>query len=64
MPANFSPKYTGAEAHFRKAREPKERLEWLREMPRVITKRMRTAHLQGDIKRKIKDLADEDTHSG
>src|SRR5262245_48236805 len=59
MPANLSPEYKAAEAHFRKAREPKERLGWLREMLRVIPKHKGTDHLQGDIKRKIKDLADE-----
>jgi len=59
MPANLSPEYKAAEAHFRKAREPKERLEWLREMLRVIPKHKGTDHLQGDIKRRIKDLADE-----
>jgi len=59
MPANLSPEYKAAEASFRKAREPKERLEWLREMLRVIPKHKGTDHLQGDIKRKIKDLSDE-----
>ncbi len=59
MPANLSPEYKAAEANFRKAREPRERLEWLREMLRVIPKHKGTDHLQGDIKRKIKDLSDE-----
>src|SRR5262249_1379736 len=59
MPANLSPEYKAAEAHFRKTREPRERLEWLREMLRVIPKHKGTDHLQGDIKRKIKDLAEE-----
>ncbi|HTS53234.1 MAG TPA: GTPase [Burkholderiales bacterium] len=59
MPANLSPEYKAAEANFRRARDPRERLEWLREMLRVIPKHKGTDHLQGDIKRKIKDLADE-----
>jgi hypothetical protein len=59
MPANLSPEYKAAEASFRKSREPRERLEWLREMLRVIPKHKGTDHLQGDIKRKIKDLSDE-----
>jgi len=59
MPANLSPEYKAAEANFRKSREPRERLEWLREMLRVIPKHKGTDHLQGDIKRKIKDLSDE-----
>jgi hypothetical protein len=52
MPANLSPEYKAAEANFRKARDPKERLDWLREMLRVIPKHKGTDHLQGDIKRR------------
>jgi ribosome-interacting GTPase 1 len=59
MPANLSPEYKGAEAAFRKARDPRERLECLREMLRTIPKHKGTDHLQADIKRRIKDLADE-----
>ena len=59
MPANLSPEYKAAEAAFRKAREPRERLEWLREMLRVIPKHKGTDHLQADIKRRIKELAEE-----
>jgi hypothetical protein len=36
MPANLTPAYRAAEAAFRKARDPSQRLEWLREMLRVI----------------------------
>jgi len=59
MPANLSPEYKAAEAAFRKAREPRERLEWLREMLRTIPKHKGTEHLQADIKARIKDLAEE-----
>jgi len=59
MPANLTPEYKAVEAAFRKAREPQERLEWLREMLRVIPKHKGTDHLQADIKRRIKDLAEE-----
>lgn len=59
MPANLSPEYKAAEANFRKARDPKQRLDWLREMLRVIPKHKGTDHLQGDIKRKIKELSEE-----
>jgi ribosome-interacting GTPase 1 len=59
MPANLTPEYRAAEAAFRRARDPGERLEWLREMPRVIPKHKGTDHLQGDIKRRIKELSDE-----
>jgi hypothetical protein len=59
MPANLSPEYKAAEAAFRKTREPRERLECLREMLRTIPKHKGTEHLQADIKARIKDLGDE-----
>ena len=59
MPANLTPEYKAAEAAFRKARDPSERLERLREMLRVIPKHKGTDHLQGDIKRRIKELSEE-----
>jgi hypothetical protein len=45
MPANITPEYKAAEAAFRKARDPRERLERLREMLRVIPKHKGTDHL-------------------
>jgi ribosome-interacting GTPase 1 len=62
MPANLSPEYKLAEAAYRKAREPKVRLEYLREMLRVIPKHKGTEHLQADIKARIKDLTGELEH--
>jgi len=59
MPANLSPEYKAAEAAFRKARDPRERLDWLREMLRTIPKHKGTDHLQADIKRRIKELSEE-----
>lgn len=47
MPANLTPEYKAAEAAFRKARDPGERLECLREMLRVIPKHKGTDHLTG-----------------
>ncbi len=64
MPANLSPEYKAAEAAFRKARDPKERLEWLREMLRTIPKHKGTEHLQADIKARIKDLSEEGEKRG
>ncbi len=58
MPANLTPEYKAAEAAFRKARDPRERPERLREMLRVIPKHKGTDHLQGDIKRRIKELSE------
>ncbi len=59
MPANLSPEYKTAEAAFRKARDPRERLECLREMLRTIPKHKGTEHLQADIKARIKDLSED-----
>ena len=59
MPANLSPEYKAAEAGFRSTREPRERLEWLREMLRTIPKHKGTEHLQADIKARIKDLGEQ-----
>jgi uncharacterized protein len=59
MPANLSPEYKAAEAAYRKARDPRERLDGLREMLRSIPKHKGTDHLQADIKRRIKDLSEE-----
>ncbi len=59
MPANLSPEYKAAEMSFRKARDPRQRLDILREMLRTIPKHKGTDHLQADIKRRIKDLSEE-----
>jgi ribosome-interacting GTPase 1 len=59
MAANLTPEYRAAEAGFRKVRDPGERLESPREMLRVIPKHKGTDHLQGDVKRRIKELSEE-----
>jgi uncharacterized protein len=59
VPANLSPEYKAAEAAFRKTRDPRERLDWLREMLRAIPKHKGTEHLQADIKARIKDLGEQ-----
>ena len=59
MPANLSPEYKAAADAFRKARDPEQRLEHLREMLRVIPKHKGTDHLQADLKRRIKELDEE-----
>ncbi len=56
MPTNVTPEYKKAEASYRKARDPAERLSWLREMLRTIPKHKGTEHLQADIKTRIKEL--------
>jgi ribosome-interacting GTPase 1 len=58
MPANLSPEYKAAEAAYRRAREPRERLDGLREMLRTIPKHKGTEHLQADIKARIKSMSE------
>lgn len=59
MPTNVTADYKRAEQAFRQAREPRERLECLREMMRTIPKHKGTEHLQADIKSRIKQLSEE-----
>ena len=59
MPTNVSPEYKKAELAYRAAREPKERLDCLKEMLRTIPKHKGTDHLQADIKTRIKQLSEE-----
>ena len=59
MPTNVTAEYKRAEAAFRQAREPRERLHCLREMLRTIPKHKGTEHLQADIKSRIKQLTEE-----
>ena len=59
MPANLSPEYKAAAEAFRKARDPQERLDCLRQMLSVIPKHKGTDHLQADLKHRIKELDEE-----
>jgi ribosome-interacting GTPase 1 len=56
MPANLTPEYIAAEAHYRAAKTDQERLEVLREMLSTIPKHKGTEKLQAEIKRKIAQL--------
>lgn len=58
MPANLTPAYKSAEAAYKRASDPKEQLELLREMLRAIPKHKGTDHLQADIKSKIKEMTE------
>lgn len=58
MPANVTPAYKAAEAAFRRARDPEERLECLREMYRTIPKHKGTEHIRADIKTRMKELTE------
>ena len=59
MPTNVTAEYKKAEAEYKAAREPRDRLAALRAMLRTIPKHKGTEHVQGDIKKKIKELTDE-----
>jgi uncharacterized protein len=59
MPTNVSPEYKKAEAAYRQARDPGERLEHLRDMLKTIPKHKGTEHLQADIKTRIKEMTAE-----
>jgi ribosome-interacting GTPase 1 len=59
MPTNVTPEYKKAEEAYRKAREPRERLDCLKELLRTIPKHKGTEHLQADIKTRIKQLTEE-----
>ena len=49
MPTNVTAEYKKAEEAFRRAREPRERLECLREMMRTIPRQKSTEHLHAEI---------------
>lgn len=59
MPTNVTPEYRKAEEAYRKTREPKDRLDCLKQMLSTIPKHKGTEHLQADIKRRIKELTEE-----
>jgi ribosome-interacting GTPase 1 len=59
MPANLTPEYKAAEAAYKQAADPRERLAGLREMLRTIPKHKGTEHLRADIKTRIKEITEE-----
>jgi uncharacterized protein len=59
MPANLTPIYRSAEARFKAATDPRERVEALEEMLRVIPRHKGTDHLRGALRRKLSQLRDE-----
>lgn len=55
MPANLTPQYHKAEAEYRRAQSPEERVTCLQEMLRLIPKHKGTDHLQADLKSRLKE---------
>ena len=64
MPANLTPSYLAAEARFKAATDPSERVEALEEMLRIIPKHKGTDHLRGDLRRKLSALRVEQQAAG
>ena len=59
MPTNVTAEYKRAEAEYKAALKPRDRLVALREMLRTIPKHKGTEHLQADIKKRVKELNEE-----
>ncbi len=60
MPANLTPQYFAAEEKYKEAKTIRDKLKALRGMLSAIPKHKGTEKLQGDIKRRIALLADEE----
>ncbi|MEO6810902.1 MAG: GTPase [Isosphaeraceae bacterium] len=59
MPANLPPQYLKAEGEFRRAANPADRLERLRELFRLLPKHKGTEKLQSELKQKISRAKEE-----
>jgi len=60
MPANLTPQYLAAEQAFKEAGTIEEKIHCLEEMLRVIPKHKGTDHLQGDLKKRLSKLRDQE----
>src|SRR5262245_20096680 len=59
MPANLTPQYMQAEAEYKQAQTPEERLECLKKMYALMPKHKGTDKLQAELKSKISAAKDE-----
>src|SRR5205085_10473504 len=59
MAANLTPQYMEAEAEYKKAQTPEERLACLKRMWSLLPKHKASEKLQADLKTKMADLKDE-----
>jgi ribosome-interacting GTPase 1 len=59
MAANLTPQYLDAEAEYKKAQTPEERLACLRSMYSLLPKHKASEKLQADLKTKIKEASEE-----
>src|SRR5438128_471524 len=63
MAANLTPQYLEAEAEYKKAQTPEERLECLKRMYSLLPKHKASEKLQAELKTKISDTKDEVEHA-
>lgn len=59
MAVNLTPQYFEAEAQFKKAPTPAERLDWLQRMWVLLPKHKASEKLQADLKSRLSDLREE-----
>jgi ribosome-interacting GTPase 1 len=59
MPANLTPQYLEAEADYKKAQTPEDRLAALKRMWALLPKHKGTDKMQAELKAKMSDLKDE-----
>src|SRR5262245_40631183 len=63
MAANLTPQYLEAEAEYKKAQTPEERLECLKRMWSLLPKHKASEKLQAELKTKMSDLKAEIEHA-
>ncbi len=63
MPANLTAQYKAAEERFRQAVGYEERVDALREMLALLPKHKGTEKLQGDLRKRLAKLEDEEAHA-
>jgi len=63
VPANLTAQYKDAEARFRSASSPDEKLDALREMIALLPKHKGTEKLHAELKRRLAKLEEEGTHA-
>src|SRR5438445_13503618 len=63
MAANLTPQYLEAEAEYKKAQTPEEKLACLKTMWSLLPKHKASEKLQADLKTKMSDLKQEIDHA-
>ena len=63
MAANLTPQYLEAEAEYKRAQTPEERLECLKKMYTLVPKHKASEKLQADLKTKISEAKEEVEHA-